>query len=232
MIVFENAEVRRPDGSGIILEPVTLRLSESLISIIGLNGSGKSTLARMMNGLVVPDTGRVLVLDPVSNDWLDTARKGSAVRRTVGFSFTDPAAQLIMPTVIEDIALSLRREYKQKADRLAAAHTVLDRFGLADLADRSVHQLSGGQRQLVALASVLATDPAVLVADEPTTLLDLRNTRMIGDLLYTLPQQTFIVTHNLELAARAERTLVVHEGRIAFDGTPTEAIAHYRELAG
>ena len=232
MIVFENAEVRRPDGSGIILEPVTLRLSESLISIIGLNGSGKSTLARMMNGLVVPDTGRVLVLDPVSNDWLDTARKGSAVRRTVGFSFTDPAAQLIMPTVIEDIALSLRREHKQKADRLAAARTVLDRFGLADLADRSVHQLSGGQRQLVALASVLATDPAVLVADEPTTLLDLRNTRMIGDLLCSLPQQTIIVTHNLELAARAERTLVVHEGRITFDGAPTEAIAHYRELAG
>lgn len=232
MIVFENAEVRRPDGSGVILEPVNLRLSESLISIIGLNGSGKSTLARMMNGLVVPDTGRVLVLNQSGNDWLDTARKGSAVRRAVGFSFTDPAAQLIMPTVIEDIALSLRREHPQKADRLAAAHDVLDRFGLADLADRSVHQLSGGQRQLVALASVLSTNPGILVADEPTTLLDLRNTRMIGDLLCTLPQQTCIVTHNLELAARAERTLVVHEGRIAFDGPPAEAITRYQELAG
>ncbi len=82
---------------------------------------------------------------------------------------------------------------------------MLERYGLAELADRSVHSLSGGQRQLLAVAGVLATEPDVLVADEPTTLLDLRNTRAIADLLFGLPQQLVLVTHDLDLALRCER---------------------------
>src|SRR5690606_38918816 len=107
----------------------------------------------------------------------------------------------------EDVALSLRKRYRAKADREAAALAVLERFGLADLADRSVHALSGGQRQMLAIATVLATDPRVLVADEPTTLLDLANTRRIGDVLLGLAQQLVLVTHDLELAARCDRAL-------------------------
>lgn len=160
---------------------------------------------------------------------LDTARDGAAVRRMVGFVFTDASAQLIMPTVEEDVALSLRRVHRKKSERLAAARAVLERFGLDRLAERSVHTLSGGQKQLLAIATVLATDPAVLIADEPTTLLDLRNARMIGDLLMSLPQQVIVVTHDLELAARADRTLVVEGGRIVFDGEPAAAVAHYRD---
>ncbi len=108
---------------------------------------------------------------------------------------------------------------------------MLKRFGIADLADRSVHTLSGGQRQLLAFASVLACDPAILVADEPTTLLDLRNARMIDDLLMSLTQQVLVITHDLELAARADRTLVIDDARVVFDGQPAEAIVFYRELA-
>ena len=162
---------------------------------------------------------------------LDTTRHGAAARRLVGFVFSDPSAQLIMPTVIEDVALSLRREHRKKAERLDAARAVLERFGIAHLADRSVHTLSGGQRQLLAFASVLACDPAILVADEPTTLLDLRNARMIDDLLLSLTQQVLVVTHDLELAARADRTLVIDDARVVFDGQPAEAIAFYRDLA-
>nr|WP_245190251.1 ABC transporter ATP-binding protein [Leucobacter exalbidus] len=242
-----------------ILHPVSLTFTEPKISIIGGNGSGKSTLARLINGLIEPTTGHVSITpqNPVtesaagatgavgaagatatpasaptsSSPALDTAHDGHAVRRTVGFVFTDPAAQMIMPTVIEDVELSLRRTHRKKPERRAAALSALDRFGLAHLADHSVHALSGGQRQLLAIASVLATEPSILVADEPTTLLDLKNARRIGDLLIGLPQQTVIVTHDLELAARADRTVVIADGRVAFDGAPAAAIAWYRAHA-
>ena len=206
------------------LEATSVRLAEPRIAIVGSNGSGKSTLARLVNGLLEPTSGRVLV------DGLDSRKDGREIRRRVGFVFTDPAAQLVMPTVAEDVELSLRKRIKDKAERRAAALAVLERFGLTDLADRSVHALSGGQRQLLAIATVLATDPDVVVADEPTTLLDLANTRRVGEVLLGLPQQLVLVTHDLELAAQCDRALVVHAGRIAFDGPAATAVDHYRAL--
>ncbi|OIJ28431.1 energy-coupling factor ABC transporter ATP-binding protein [Nocardioides luteus] len=224
-IRFEAAEVRveSPDvgGSRTILQPTTLSLTEQRIGIVGSNGSGKSTLARLINGLVLPSAGRVTV------EGLDVARQGAAVRRRVGFTFTDPAAQLVMPTCVEDVELSLRRTVKDRVRRKQVALETLARFGLAERAEVSVHTLSGGQRQLLALAGVLATSPDVLVTDEPTTLLDLRNTRMVGDLLFSLPQQLVLVTHDLDLVRRCDRVLVVEDGRVSYDGDADAAVAHY-----
>lgn len=213
-----------------ILGPIDLELAESRIALIGMNGSGKSTLARLLNGLVLPSAGTVAVRSP-DGAWLDTARDGARVRRSVGFVFTHPAAQLVMPTALEDVALSLRRRHRDRAERDRLARAALDGAGLAALADRSVHTLSGGQQQLLALTSVLAMEPTILVADEPTTLLDLRNARRVGDLLLGLPQQLVIATHDLELAERCERALLVDDGRIVADGAPDDVIARYRELA-
>ncbi|WP_406031591.1 energy-coupling factor ABC transporter ATP-binding protein [Nocardioides sp. NBC_00163] len=224
-ICFEAAEVRVEspdlDDERTILHPTTLTLTEQRIGIIGSNGSGKSTLARMINGLVTATAGSVSV------DGLDVARKGAAVRRRVGFTFTDPAAQLVMPTCIEDVELSLRRTVKDRVRRKQVALETLARFGLSERAEVSVHALSGGQRQLLALAGVLATEPEVLVTDEPTTLLDLRNTRMVGDLLLSLPQQLILVTHDLDLVRRCDRVLVVEDGRVCYDGEADAAIKHY-----
>jgi biotin transport system ATP-binding protein len=226
-IELHDVTVRLPtaDGDVEVLRRTTLTLTEGRIALVGANGSGKSTLARLLNGLVTATTGRVVV------DGLDVAEDGAAVRRRVGFCFTDPAAQLVMPTVAEDVALSLRR-LVPKPGRRAAALAVLERHGLAELADRSVHTLSGGQRQLLALAGVLATDPEVVVADEPTTLLDLRNTREIGDLLLSLRQQLVLVTHDLDLALRCDRALLVEDGRVVADGEPAAVVADYRSRAG
>nr|WP_221634209.1 ABC transporter ATP-binding protein [Nocardioides luti] len=196
-------------------------MTEHRIGVVGANGSGKSTLARLVNGLVRPTSGRVVV------DGLDVARQGAGVRRRVGFCFTDPAAQLVMPTCVEDVELSLRRVEKSAARRRARALEVLAQHGLGEHADVSVHALSGGQKQLLALAGVLATEPAILVADEPTTLLDLRNTRRVADLLFGLEQQLLLVTHDLDLAARCDRVLVVEDARVRFDGPPDAAIADY-----
>ena len=163
-------------------------------------------------------------------DGLDPARDGAAVRRRVGFVFADPDAQLVMPTPREDVALSLRRLGLDRAARDARVTEVLDRFGLADRAEVSVHALSGGQKQLLALAGVLATEPAVLVCDEPTTLLDLRWRRVVDDLLASLDQQVLQVTHDLEAAARADRVLVVDGGHVVFDGPAPDGVARYRDL--
>ncbi len=222
-IVFDAAglTVEAPDGERVVLEPTTVELVERRIGVIGANGSGKSTLARMINGLVVPSTGRVLV------DGYDASRQGREVRRRVGFCFTDPAAQLVMPTCVEDVELSLRRAVKDARLRHQRALDVLARHGLAEHADVSVHALSGGQKQLLALAGVLAVEPAVLVADEPTTLLDLANTRRVADLLFGLDQQLVLVTHDLDLARRCDRVLVVADAGVRYDGPADAAVDHY-----
>lgn len=227
---LQQASVRVPDhteqdGEREILAETTLDLTEHRIALIGPNGSGKSTLARLVNGLATATSGRVLV------DGLDVATRPREVRRRVGFCFTDPSAQLVMPTAAEDVALSLRRSHPDKAERARVAHEVLAAYGLAGTGDRSVHALSGGQRQLLALAGVLATSPSVLVADEPTTLLDLSNARRIADLLCSLRQQLLLVTHDLELAARCDRVLLLQAGRVTRDGDPAEVIDHYRATA-
>lgn len=223
-IQLDHVTVRRPTATGdlLVLDETSLLVSESRVAFIGPNGAGKSTLARLVNGLVTASTGAVHV------DGVDVARRGREVRRRVAFTFTDPHAQLVMPTVAEDVALSLRARRPDRRARDAAVGEVLEQHGLAGLADRSVHALSGGQAQLLALASVLATGPDVLVADEPTTLLDLAASRRVGDLLMGLPQQVLLVTHDLELAGRCDRALLVDGGRVVADGPAADVVHHYR----
>ena len=223
-IQLDHVTVRRPTATGdlLVLDETSLLVGESRVALIGPNGAGKSTLARLVNGLVTASTGAVHV------DGVDVARRGREVRRRVAFTFTDPHAQLVMPTVAEDVALSLRATRPDRRARDAAVGEVLEQHGLAGLADRSVHALSGGQAQLLALASVLATGPDVLVADEPTTLLDLAASRRVGDLLMGLPQQVLLVTHDLELAGRCDRALLVDGGRVVADGPAADVVHHYR----
>jgi len=220
VVVPASGQVRRR----VLLHPTSLDLAEQRVAVIGANGSGKSTLLRLFNGLVLPSAGDVLV------DGLDTARQGREVRRKVGFVFTDPMAQLVLATAADDIELSLRPLIRDRTARRTEALRLLAERGLAELADQSVYDLSGGERQLVALTSVLAASPSIVVADEPTTLLDLRNTDRVRAALSTLEQQVVIATHDLDLAADAERVLVIENGRVAADGEPAEAIAFYLRL--
>jgi biotin transport system ATP-binding protein len=224
MIQLEAVSHRYGDRE--VLRDIDLSLVEDRIGVIGANGSGKSTLARLLNGLVVPSTGRVLV------DGLDTARDGASVRRKVAFVFSDPDAQIVMPTVGEDVAFSLRRHGLGKVEVAERVREVLRRFGLADHEDHPAHLLSSGQKQLLALASVLVTEPEVLVCDEPTTLLDLRNSRHVAGLLAGLPQRVVLVTHDLELVRGWQRVLVIDEGRIVADGPAEQSIRHYEGLMG
>lgn len=211
-------------GDRTVLRDVDLRITERRVGFIGANGSGKSTLARMLNGLLKPATGTVTV------DGLDVARKGAQVRRKVGFVFTDPDTQIVMPTVAEDLAFSLRRSGLSKAEIAARVQRMLDRFGLAAHTDHPAHLLSGGQKQLLAIGSALIREPEVIVADEPTTLLDLRNARRVSQALNSLDQQVIVVTHQLGLLDGFDRVVVLDNGYVVFDGHPVAAIDAYRHL--
>lgn len=211
-------------GTRTLLDDITLDLPERRVAFVGANGSGKSTLLRLLNGLITASTGRVLV------DGLDPAADGRGVRKRVGFVFTDPLSQLVMPTPLEDVELSLRRTIRDRTQRRDAARTLLEARGLGHVAEQSIYDLSGGERQLAALTAVLAVEPAVLVADEPTTLLDLRNRLALRRVLATLDQQVILATHDLDLATDADRVLVVDGGRIVADGTPAETIRHYEMM--
>ena len=213
-----------PGSDRKVLAEVSVRLTEQRIGVIGANGSGKSTFARLLNGLVLPTEGGVRV------DGLDTRRDGKAVRRQVGFCFTDPDAQIVMPTVAEDIGFGLRRRGLSRQEVSERVRAALSSYGLEGHADHPAHLLSGGQKQLLALAAVLVTDPQVLVMDEPTTLLDLRNARMIGRAVADLPQQVVLVTHHLDLLEEFDRVLVFDEGRLVLDAAPDEAVTYYRKL--
>ena len=212
----------RFDGKD-VLTAVDATLSAARIAVIGANGSGKSTFARLLNGLVAPTSGSVRVLG------LDTVDDRAELRRRVGFVFTNPDAQILLPTPAEDLALSLRGRDRREVEHRVAQ--TLAEHGLAAHADTPAAALSGGQKQMLALASVLITEPDLIVADEPTTLLDLRNARRIGELLLEQQAQLVLVTHDLDLAAQCDAAVLFDDGRIADVGEPADLIRTYRRLS-
>lgn len=222
--LIEFCGVGHTYGERTVLDGIDLRLPQQRIGFVGANGSGKSTLARTINGLVHPTRGRVLV------DGLDAVRDGRQVRRRVGFIFTNPDSQIVMPTAGEDVAFSLRRHSLSKQQRRERAAEILAEHGLGDYLDHPAHQLSGGQKQLLALCSMLVLEPDVLVCDEPTTLLDLRNKRHFAEVLRQLRQQVVLVTHDLELLHDFDRVVVLDRGRVVADDEPAEALTYYRKL--
>ncbi|MDR2619723.1 MAG: energy-coupling factor ABC transporter ATP-binding protein [Propionibacteriaceae bacterium] len=207
-----------------VLTDINLDFAQRRIGIIGHNGSGKSTLIRMLDGLIKPSSGQISVAGH------DTVTAAKEVRRNTGFIFTDPDHQIIMPTVREDVAFSLRRSGLAKPALAAKVEVALEQFQLTELADKPAHLLSGGQKQLLALAAVLITEPTLLLADEPTTLLDIRNTRLFASLIADLPQTIVMATHHLGLLTNFDRVVVFDEGQVVADGTPAEAISFYERL--
>lgn len=212
-------------GTRVVLEPLSLELTERRVGIIGLNGSGKTTFSRMVNGLVRPSSGRVIT------NGHDTAKDGVKVRQAVGYIFQNPVNQIVLPLVKEDIALGLQSRRLGKAEvdhRVAAA---LDRVAVAHLAERRAHELSGGEVQLAALASVLALSPDIVIMDEPTNQLDLRNRNLVERTIRNLPESVIVVTHDLDLLSGFDRVLLFHAGRLVFDGAAEAAISRYQTLA-
>jgi biotin transport system ATP-binding protein len=222
LIVFNDVTLTR--GGATVLSHVGLQLTQRRIGIVGANGSGKSSLCRLINGLLLPTTGHVRVFDR------DTREDAKAIRREVGFVFQNPDNQIVYPTVGEDLAFGLKNRGIAKAEMQPRIAAALAERGLAGFEDRLVHELSGGQRQLVALAGVLVLRPRILVLDEPTTLLDLRNTRMLMRALDEVPAQVVMATHDLSLLSGFDRVICFDKGVVVHDGRPDAVVAAYRDM--
>ncbi len=199
------------------------------VALLGANGSGKTTLAKHLNGLLRPTSGRVRVSGE------DTARTGTAaLARQVGYVFQDPDHQIFSATVAEEMAFGPRNlgcPPDEIDQRIAAA---LEVVGLTEERDRDPFVLTKGQRQRLAVASVLATAPQVLVLDEPTTGLDFNDRRRMLGLLADLHRRghtVLAVTHAMELvASHCERALVLADGKLVFDGAVPELFRNQEVL--
>jgi cobalt/nickel transport system ATP-binding protein len=195
------------------------------VAVVGANGAGKSTLLQHLNGFLMPSTGNVRVGDfPLTKDNIMT------VRRSVGMVFQDPDDQLFMPTVFDDVAfgpLNLGLPPDEVETRVGDA---LDRVGVPHLRNRPSYRLSGGEKRSVAIASVLAMSPDILVMDEPSSNLDPMARKRLIDLMLTFEHTKIIATHDLDLAVDVcQRTIILHNGRITADG-PTREIFQNDEL--
>ena len=177
----------------------------------------------MLNGLLIPDNGTVTV------DGLDTREDVKAVRRRVGFVFQNPDNQIVFPVVEEDIAFGLKNLKLPKHEIAQKVDTVLAKYGLTHLRDQAAHLLSGGEKQLLAISAVLVMEPRYVVLDEPMTLLDLRNKKLVLDTIHTIEQPVILITHDLDHLQDFERVIVFDEGRVVADGPPREATRRYTQ---
>ncbi len=215
-----NLTFSYPDGTRALDDiSFTVEPGES-VALLGPNGAGKSTLLLHLNGYLTPTTGEVRIAGIVLR-----RETLAAARAAIGMVFQDPDDQLFMPTVRDDVAfgpLNLGASPAAAAERVTAA---LERVGGAHLADRPPHRLSFGEKRAVAIATVLAMDPEILVLDEPSANLDPRGRRRLIELLRSFPQTRLIATHDLELAVQlCPRAIVLDGGRVVADGAAVELL--------
>lgn len=202
-------------GQTPILQGASLRLDPGQrLSLTGPNGSGKSTLLRMILGLQHPDRGTITVFGTERRDEADF----HPVRRRVGLVFQDADDQLFCPTVAEDVAFGPLNLGKTRHEALEIVDRVLGDLDLMHLRDRITHKLSGGEKRLVTLATVLAMQPEVLLLDEPTNALDTKNEARLLEILNALPQAILLVSHAPEFRAKlAPETVRLEDGRVLRD---------------
>ncbi len=195
------------------------------VGIVGMNGSGKTTLARLLNGLILPSSGKVLV------NGMDTTdpRYHKDIRRLVGMVFQNPDNQIINPIVEEEVAFGVQNLHFSAAEVSRRVTWALQAVGLTDLRHHAPHLLSGGQKQRLAVAAALAMRPAYLVLDEPTSMLDQSGRRELILCLEELRREhgitIIMISHVMEEVARADRLIVLYQGNIHLDGSPWEVFS-------
>ena len=208
------------------LNNVSLTITRGqFIGIVGMNGSGKTTLARLLNGLILPTSGKVMV------NGMDTTdlRYHKDIRRLVGMVFQNPDNQIINPIVEEEVAFGAQNLHLSAAEVSQRVTWALQAVGLTDLRHHAPHLLSGGEKQRLAVAAALAMRPAYLVLDEPTSMLDQSGRRELILCLEELRREhgitIIMISHSMEEVALADRLIVLHQGTIHLDGPPWEVFS-------
>lgn len=214
IVEVRNVIFAYPDGTE-ALRGVSLSVGQGeAVALVGANGAGKSTLLLHLNGYLTPTRGEVIIGGTAL-----TRETAAAVRRTVGMVFQDPDDQLFMPTVAEDVAFGPLNAGLAPDEIERRVTTSLERVGMGHLRNRPPYKLSAGEKRAVAIATVLAMSPEVLVMDEPSSNLDPRGRRRLIDQLRSFEHARIIATHDLELVVEVcSRVIVMDGGRIVAEG--------------
>lgn len=226
IIKFENVHFTYPGDQMESLCGIDLKIEAgSFVAVLGHNGSGKSTLAKHMNGILVPNEGRVLVKD------IDSADESRLIelRRNVGMVFQNPDNQIVANVVEDDVAFApenLGVEPKEIRRRVDEALKLVDMY---DKRRHAPHLLSGGQKQRVAIAGVIAMEPEIIVLDEPTAMLDPLGREEVISTVTRLCREkgmtVVLITHHMDECVGADRLIVMSAGKIIADGKPAEVFA-------
>ena len=208
-----------------ILEHISFKIDEGeAVGLIGANGAGKSTLMKILLGLLKAE-GTVTVGGKKVCE-----KNLKEIRKTLGFVFQNSDNQMFMPTVVEDITFGLVNYGMRKDEAEVKADKILENLNIKDLKSRHNHTLSGGEKRMAAIATVLAMEPKVLLMDEPTSTLDPYNRRQVINIVNALPQTKIITSHDLDMILdTCSRVILLSDGKIVADG-PAEQILKDQEL--
>lgn len=224
MIEFQNVSFSY-DGDHPVVEGLSFTIDKGeCVGLIGANGAGKSTIMKLLLGLLV-GKGRIAV------DGLPMNKQNlPKIRQTVGFVLQDSDNQMFMPTVYEDMIFGPRNYGLSKEQAEQRVDDVLNRLGLMELKHRYNHKISGGEKRMAAIATILAMEPEVILMDEPSTALDPVNRRTVINTINTLPQTKLIASHDLDMILdTCQRVILLSYGKIVADGA-AETILRDKEL--
>lgn len=209
-----------------VLSNINLNINKNeSIGIIGANGVGKSTLLKLLVGLELGYTGEILI-----DDVKVEKKKLSEIRQKIGYVFQDSDSQLFMPTIYEDVAFAPKNYGFSEEEVQNRTIEALKNVGIEDLKDRPIYHLSGGQKKLASIATVLSMKPDILIFDEPTIALDPRNRRKFIEVLNLLSGTKVVASHDLDLIYdTCEKTILISDGKIIKNGL-TKEILNDKEL--
>ena len=208
-----------------VIRDLSFRVAEGeSVGLIGANGAGKSTVMKLLLGLLTGE-GQILV-----DGTAVTKQTLPEIRRKLGFVLQNSDNQMFMPTVYEDMIFAPLNYGLSREETEARVERVLKELGLEDLKHRHNHRISGGEKRMAAIATILAMEPEVILMDEPTSALDPYNRRMVINTIRTLPQTKIITSHDLDMILdTCDRVILLSHGEIAADG-PADTILRDREL--
>lgn len=200
------------------------------LAVLGHNGCGKSTVAKLINGILVPNKGKVTV------EGMDTSdeEKTVDIRKIVGMVFQNPDNQIVATIVEDDVAFGPENLGVEPSEIRKAVDSALKAVGMYEFRKREPHRLSGGQKQRVAIAGVIAMNTKCIVMDEPTAMLDPQGRKEVMDTVMKLNREfgitVILITHYMDEAVKADRVIVMDGGRIAMDGTPKEVFRNVERM--
>ena len=217
----------------VVFEDLNLTVEEgTFVAILGTNGCGKSTLAKHFNSILLPTGGKVYVAG------IDTSNEERIlqVRRNVGMVFQNPDNQIVANVVEEDVAFGPENLGVSSPEIRHRVNKALKQVGMYEYREHAPHLLSGGQKQRIAIAGVIAMQPKCIVLDEPTAMLDPRGRREVIETIGRLNKEKHItvvlITHHMDEAAKADRVVVLHKGKVMCDGTPRQVFSQVEALHG